>query len=102
MSNGSTDHFNPIAPPSSFRGVSEGKVASYLSKYKLEDFKVIYPDTLFPLNWEALKVGRCPLCSCLLKQPRSGKVLMCRSKKHPKPFIIKRTRLDEMLVPKRG
>jgi len=61
----------------------------------LSKFKVIYDQTLFPPNWEALKVNRCPLCSCLLKNTRNNKYAMCRSKKHKSPFLISLVKLQE-------
>lgn len=58
-------------------------IEKYLSK-----FKVYIPETLFPLNWNALKEKRCPICSCKLYLPRDNKkIVYCKSKKH-KRFII--------------
>lgn len=70
-------------------------IKSLLSNYDLSKFKVYYEQTLFPPNWEALKVKRCPLCSCKLKIPLNKKIAFCRSKKHLKPFIIKVSKLNE-------
>lgn len=64
-------------------------IGNYLQKYKLEDFKVVYGETLFEPYWENLRVCKCPLCGNRLKSPRHTKVLICSGKKHSKPFIIK-------------
>ena len=56
---------------------------NYLKRFK------IYPEqTLFPPNWDALKLKRCIYCGNKLKFPRKGKMAFCNSKKHGKPFVI--------------
>lgn len=55
---------------------------------KSKNFRVFIPETLFPLNWEALKLKRCPVCGCKLYLPRDNKSMVyCKSKKHKKFFI---------------
>lgn len=61
----------------------------------LKRFKVEHEQTLFPPNWEAVKVNKCPLCSCQLKFPRHGKIAFCNSTKHGKNFIIKTETLNK-------
>lgn len=66
------------------------KLSSYFEKI-LEKLKVQYPDTLFPLDWNALKEGRCPICYCKLYQvdPLNHGVWRCKSVKHKRTFAIK-------------
>ena len=63
----------------------------------LKRFKIYHDATLFPPNWEALKVGRCPLCSCKLKTRRDNKIKYCKSVKHGKPFVIQTKTFDLLL-----
>lgn len=65
---------------------------SLFEKYK--NVQVTTYQTLFPYDWNQLKNDRCPICSCKLKFPRTGKIALCISTKHGKPFIIK---LDKLL-----
>lgn len=54
----------------------------------LDKFRVFIPETLFPLQWEALLEKRCPVCLCKLYLPRDNKKMVyCKSKKHKKFFI---------------
>ena len=58
-------------------------------------FRVIYPTTLFPPNWEALLTHNCPLCGCKIYEMRDKPLWHCRSNKHKK-FIIRDSVLVEL------
>lgn len=67
-----------------------------LAQYLQKTFTVHYADTLFPLNWEALKETRCPICNCKLHLSLK-KLYTCSSVKHIKPFILKEKQFNEIL-----
>ena len=63
----------------------------------LNNFKVVYPCTLFEPVWENLKVNRCPLCGNKLKFPFNKKIVICTSVKHRKSFVIRKERFEFIL-----
>lgn len=67
-----------------------------LGKDFLQRFKLYYPDTLFPLNWDLLKEKRCPICGNKLTIPLKRDRAICRGQKHPRPFIIKKSKLQNL------
>lgn len=72
-------------------------VEELLGENYLKRFRVFYPQTLFPPNFDALKSYSCPLCSHKLKFPKRSKIAYCRSIKHKKPFVISSKRLLEII-----
>lgn len=71
-------------------------IKDILGSEYMSRFKVFHPQTLFEPTWENLKENRCPLCSNKLKFPLKGGMVMCRSNKHGKPFIIKKETLNKL------
>lgn len=63
----------------------------------MERFKVYYPQSLFPLDWDLLKRLRCPICGLKLKTPLNNKVAYCQGKKHKKKFIIRTDTLKKLV-----
>lgn len=65
----------------------------------LEKFTVHKSQTLFELEAkdivEAMKQKRCLLCGNKLKFPLKGKYAMCTSKKHAKPFLVLKEKLEK-------
>lgn len=53
----------------------------------LKRFTVRFPDTLFPPDFSALKVNKCPLCNNKIYEMKNGKGYFCKSKKHKRFFI---------------
>lgn len=77
------------------------QISELLGKKYLEKFKVFYPITLFPPNWNALLKNHCPICGNKLKIARVNKIAYCRSVKHKKPFVISIERLREVILKKK-
>ena len=71
-------------------------ISQLLGEKYLERFRIFYPVTLFPPNWDALLKNACPLCGCKLKKPKTKRILFCNSVKHPKPYIISLQRLNDI------
>ena len=76
------------------------EIASLFSKeYKkdyLKKLKINHEQTLFPMNWDALKEDRCPYCSNRLYCRRDNDMMFCKGKKHLKRFTIKKTTLERI------
>lgn len=64
----------------------------------LDRFKVFYPQTLFPPNWEALVEGRCPYCGNKLKHSSQRLISFCRGVKHAKSFVITDKVYNKILI----
>jgi len=60
-----------------------------IQKY-LERFTIKYEMTLFPPQWEALRVDKCPFCCNKIYKSLDGKQIYCKSKKHGKFFMKKK------------
>lgn len=65
-------------------------------KQYLERMRVFNSQTLFPPNWPALLLFKCPLCGNKLKLSRRG-VYLCNGKKHGEQFIITKKRMEAIL-----
>ncbi len=62
----------------------------------LKRFKLVFRETLFEPNWEALKVNRCPICGNKLKFPKAKIMAYCNGRKHQKSFVIMLKRLEKI------
>lgn len=74
-------------------------ITEILGNKYLEKFKVHTLQTLFEPEAkdivEAMKQKRCLLCGNKLKFPLKGKYAMCTSKKHAKPFLVLKEKLNK-------
>jgi len=61
----------------------------------LKRFKIYYPQTLFPPNFENLQKNLCPICGRKLYLTANRKLFYCKSKMNDK-FIITRQRLLQL------
>ena len=61
----------------------------------LKKFKIFYPKTLFPPNFENLQKNCCPVCGRKLYLTRNKKVAYCKSKVKDK-FTITGKRLLQL------
>lgn len=68
-------------------------IQELVGKEYIAKFKVNHPQTLFEPVWENLRLKRCPLCSNKIHIPYKGKIALCNSKKHGRPFIILKEKL---------
>lgn len=64
-------------------------LSNLLSKYKKDNFKITEKETLFELDWNMYKQGRCPICFNKLRLIKDNTMVICKGKKHVKPFVKK-------------
>ena len=68
-------------------------ISQLLGEKYLERFRIFYPVTLFPPNWDALLKNACPLCGCKLYEMRNKPFFYCKSKRNGHSFIINKSKM---------